>query len=68
MLAETLKQLCGDSRFMDFMGEVRELREYAIRAAVAEQTVENTGRTVAALGEIRAYEDILNLVAEYRPQ
>lgn len=64
LLAESIKQLNGHPGFEAFMDGLWELREYAIRVAVADDSVSSDGKTLAALGEIRAYEDIFSLVDE----
>jgi len=68
LISESIRQLAGDPRFKEFIGAVHEMREQAIREACMADTVGNEGMTRAALGHIRAYEDILTLVAEYSDQ
>lgn len=65
ILAESLKLLTGHEPFLRFMDGLQELREAAVRDACRNDVVDNTGRVFAALGEIRAYTDIQNLVSEY---
>lgn len=66
LMGAAIKQLNGHPGFEAFMDGLYELREYAIRVAVSDESVGTEGKTLAALGEIRAYEDIFALVDEQR--
>jgi hypothetical protein len=65
-LEESVKQLAADDRFKVFMGAIEGLKQAAIANAAADASLANPGTTSAALGEVRAYLDIQNLVDEYR--
>ena len=63
---ECVKQLAGDPRFRIYMQELREMREAAINEGTQNlQNLAAQGTAYAALGEIRAYTNLLNLVKEY---
>jgi hypothetical protein len=65
-LRESLKQLAGDVRFKVYMAEIREMREAAITEGTQNlQNLAAQGTAYAALGEIRAYTNLINLVKEY---
>jgi hypothetical protein len=68
LVSESLRQLGGDPRFQSFLEAVQTMRNEAIRAACADKVLRSRGKTVAALGEIRAYEDILALAEENKPE
>lgn len=65
-LEESVKQLAGDVRFKVFVKSIEGLHKYAIANACSDAALANPGTTAAALGECRAYQDILGLVDEYR--
>lgn len=64
-LAESIKQLAGDVRFQVFMRCLSEQADYAIANACSDAALANPMTASAALGEVRCYRDILNLVKEY---
>jgi hypothetical protein len=65
LLDEAIKQLAGHPGFHAFVDALREMKQSAITFAISNDVVESPGRIAAALGEIRAYEDIFNLVDEH---
>lgn len=67
LLNETIRQLSGDDRFRVFVEKLREMREDSIAVALHDETCGNSLKVAAALGEVRAYQDILNLIDEYKP-
>ena len=68
LLANAIKQLVDDVRFKQFMDAVEGLKQAAVANAISDRTLENLGTSAAALGEVRAYMDIQNLVKEYTPE
>ena len=64
-LREAIGQLGGNDGFKVFMEALEGLKQAAIANATADATLEKPGTTSAALGEVRAYMDIQNLVKEY---
>ena len=65
-LRESIKQLAGDVRFRMYMREIRDMREAAINDATMDlRNLAAQGTAYAALGEIRAYTNLMNLVKEY---
>jgi hypothetical protein len=66
LLDNSLKQLTTHPAFIEFVDAIKQMKESAIVAAVSEKTFKTPYRTVGALGEVRAYVDILNLVEDYR--
>jgi hypothetical protein len=66
-MREAIGQLGGNDGFRVFMEAIEGLKQAAISNATADLTLEKPGTTCAALGEVRAYMDIQNLVKEYEP-
>lgn len=64
-LNESLKQLAGDVRFRAFLKALEDLKDDAVNNAILDVTLEHSGTTQAALGEVRAYLAILNTAKEY---
>jgi hypothetical protein len=60
-LRQAMEGLLMDPRFHEFIGAIRELKDGAVEYAVAHTTVRDQRETLAALGEVRAYQDILSL-------
>lgn len=60
--------LIGDDRFTTFLETVRELKEDAVQFAVSNDSVKSDRATLSALGEIRAYTDILGIAENYKLQ
>lgn len=67
LLSNAIKQLVSDVRFLQFMEAIEGLKQEAVANAVSDKTLETLGTSAAALGEVRAYMDIQNLVKEYTP-
>lgn len=65
LLANAIKQLVSDPRFQQFMEAIDGLKQASVANACADTTLQNPGTASAALGEVRAYLDIQNLVKEY---
>lgn len=68
LLANSLKQLTTHPAFMEFVEAVKTMKDEAVASACSDKTFKTAYRTVAALGEVRAYRDILTLVDEYQAQ
>lgn len=64
-LAESIKQLAGDVRFKAFVRELENMRDDALNNAIIDASLQSPGTAYAALGEVRTYLAILNLVKEY---
>lgn len=67
-LLSALEPLLGDTRFTDFLDTVKELKDEAVITAALQGTISNERTTLAALGEIRAYLDILGIAENYKLQ
>lgn len=68
-LEQAMFPLISDPRFsVDFMGVLREQRDEAVAYAISHDSVRDERRTLAALGEIRAYNDILAIAENYHTQ
>ena len=59
-IQEAMIPLIGDSRFQEFVEEVREQQKGAIADAVSERVVSSERLSLAAIGELRFYENILS--------
>lgn len=64
-LAASIRSLSDNPHFKLFMTEIVNLKEMAMRDACMGDCVGNPGRQSAALGEVRAYIDILDVVAAH---
>ena len=53
--------LCGDERFKEFMQVIEDLKEQAVEFAATHDSVKDTRATLAALGTVRSYIDILGI-------
>lgn len=62
-LAASIRSLAENPHFKLFLSEVVNLRDMAMREACMGENVGNPGKQSAALGEVRAYIDILDVVA-----
>lgn len=67
-LEEALYPLIGDPRFDTFLSEVRQLRDAAVDFAITHESVKSDRATLSALGEVRAYTDLLNIAENYKAQ
>jgi len=65
LLGQSMKLLMGHPPFMEFVDALRSMKEETLRSACSDKTFKTQFRTVGALGEVRAYIDILALVDEY---
>lgn len=61
-LQAAMADLIHDPRFQTFCDALKELREQAVAFAVTHDSVKDQRATIAALGEVRAYDDILAVV------
>lgn len=64
-LRGAMASLIPNSNFTEFMRTVQELREQAVTYAVNHQTLADERKTIAALGEIAAYDDILAVYRQH---
>ena len=60
-LKAAMSSLVQNPNFVEFMGTLTDLREGAIAYAVSHTTVRDQRETLAALGEVRCYDDILDV-------
>jgi hypothetical protein len=61
-LAEAAAALAANEHFKTFMERVRDMRETAIQEAYSDlSAVANDRTTVLLLGEVRAYDNLVNL-------
>lgn len=60
-LEEMMIQLCGDTRFILFIEQIRAQREAAINDLCNDSVVENHAKLAAGVGEVRTYTGILSL-------
>lgn len=67
-LKESMFTLLGDERFQNFIGLVRELRDECYRYAITNDAIKDSRLTTAALGESRAFNDILAIAENYHGQ
>lgn len=56
-----MRDLVQDPRFGEFVNAIRELKEGAVAYAVSHTTVRDQRESLAALGEVRAYSDIISI-------
>jgi len=61
-LRGAMSTLLPNPNFRDFIDALRQLREGAIMYAVSHTTVKDQREALAALGEVRAYSDIIDIV------
>ena len=66
-LRQAMECLLRDTRFQVYLDAIRELKEGAVAYAVQHTTVRDEREYLAAVGEVRAYADIL-AVAESHMQ
>lgn len=64
-LSESIKLLTTHEPFQRFMDGVVQLQLSAIRDSVRMDVVDNPYKVAAALGEVRAYLDIQDMVMEF---
>lgn len=64
-LRGALSTLLPNPNFRQFIDALRELREGAVMYAVSHTAVKDQRETLAALGEVRAYSDIIDIVDSY---
>lgn len=60
-LRAAMESLVQNTNFVHFMETIAELREGAVAYAVAHSTLENDRKTIAALGEVACYDDIIGV-------
>ena len=60
--------LIGDTRFLEFVEVLRDLREQAVAFAVSHDSVKDARATTRTLGEIAAYNDIIGVADNYKAQ
>jgi len=63
-LQNALIGLAKDTRFAEFMAEVRAMREAAVSNLCDGNVIVNDRATLACIGEIASYESILSLYQE----
>lgn len=68
LLQESLRLLVTHDPFLKFMEALEGLRESAIADACRIDVVDNQGKVMAALGEVRSYNDLKALVSELTAQ
>ena len=66
LMRESIKTLCADPRFEQFLLAIRAYQEEAVRDACRDEAMASERTLAAALGHIRAYQDIFGLVEEAR--
>jgi hypothetical protein len=67
-LRDAMLPLLADPRFAVFMDEVADQQRVAMLDACHERTVANDRLLSTALGEVRAYQGILDLYNSYKEQ
>lgn len=60
-LTEAMIPLVGDTRFIEFMEVVKDYKELAVENSLLDATIANERLTLASLGEVRAYKDIIGI-------
>ena len=60
-LAPAMLSLLANPAFEELIAEIREMKDAAVRDSVNDAVVGDTGKMLAAAGEIRAYLSILDL-------
>lgn len=60
-----MSTLLPNPNFHEFIDAIRELREGAVMYAVTHTAVKDQRESLAALGEVRAYTDIIGIVDSY---
>jgi len=63
-LQNALLGLAKDTRFTEFMAEIRSMREAAVSNLCNGNVIVNERATLACIGEIASYESILSLYQE----
>lgn len=59
-IQQAMLPLIGDVRFQSFMDEVQEQQKAAVLDACTDRIVSSDRLTIAALGEVRAYEGLIS--------
>lgn len=67
-LQQAMYRLVGNDAFVDFIDEIRELQRNAMLDSINDLVVKDERLTLAALGEIRAYESIAALYEDFLQQ
>lgn len=67
-LQQAMYRLAGNDAFTDFIDEIRELQRNAMLDSINDLVVKDERLTLAALGEIRAYESIAGLYEDFLQQ
>jgi hypothetical protein len=65
-LKDAMASLVASPNFVEFIEALRELKEGAVSYAVQHTTVRDQRETLAAMGEIRAYSDIIGIYEAHR--
>lgn len=60
--------LVGDPRFVEFIDLVRELQDEAVSFSVTDDCIKSDNSLYAALGEVRAYRDIIGIFENFSHQ
>lgn len=60
-LQGAMASLLPNTNFQEFLEVLRDLREAAVAYAISHDTIKDQRNTLAALGEVRAYDDILGI-------
>ena len=67
-LRASINELAGHIPFQKFLKAVADLREIAINDACLFEQAKNPNTTYGAIGRIQAYQEMLDLVEQYKPQ
>jgi hypothetical protein len=65
-LRDAMSSLVSNENFQVFMETIQELKDGAVDYAVGHTTVRDQRESLAALGEVRAYTDILAIFRAHR--
>ena len=66
LLDQSMLQLAGDVRFQAFMGLVRDSRDSVCTDLCGDDVVESDRKTLAAIGELRVYQHLIDTYEEVR--
>jgi hypothetical protein len=61
-----MESLVANPNFEHFVDALREMKDGAVAYAVSHTTVRDQRESLAALGEVRAYSDIISLADAHR--
>lgn len=62
-MASAIRELNGDVRFQRYTAGLHNLKDLAVMDAAGDETLRYQNTTIAALGRVRAFQDMIDLIA-----